>query len=180
MKKNFILFKAYLLAGAFTFSGGMAMLPVIEKELCEKRSLIDKNILYEYTTLSQTFPGVIALTNACFVGKKVNGASGMLFAGIGAILPAYVLMSIATILYRVIPQNGPMLNALVAIRATSASFLFAAAYTIARYNFKSKGSIILAISCFIITIFNIIEAPFLILVSGLIGIIIAHVRKVKR
>ena len=132
MNKNFILLKIYLLAGAFTFSGGMAMLPLIERELCEKYGLIDKESLYEYTALSQTFPGVIALTNACFVGKKINGTNGMIFAGIGAILPAYILMSLATLLYQMLPQQGPVLSPLTAVRATSASFLFPPQFTLNR------------------------------------------------
>ncbi len=177
MKTNFILFKVYLLAGAFTFSGGMAMLPVIERELCGKYDLIDRESLYEYATLSQTFPGVIALTNACFVGKKINGGSGMFFAGIGAILPAYILMSIATMLYQLLPQQGPILSALVAVRATSASFLFAAAYTIAKYNLKSKVNIVIALFCFVCTVFNLIGVPILIVLSALIGVLIVYTRK---
>lgn len=180
MNTNLILLKVYLTAGAFTFSGGMAMLPVIERELCEKYDLIDKKSLYEYTTLSQTFPGVIALTNACFVGKKINGASGMIFAGIGAVLPAYALMSIAAMLYQLLPQQGPMFSALVAIRATSASFLFAAAYTIAKFNLKSRVNICIASSCFICTVLNLIEAPILIVLSALLGVFILHKRKDKK
>lgn len=180
MRKNLILLKVYLLAGAFTFSGGMAMLPVIERELSEKHGLIDKKSLYEYTTLSQTFPGVIALTNACFVGKKINGTRGMIFAGVGAVLPAYILMSIATLLYQMLPQQGPMLSALVAVRATSASFLFAAAYTIARYNLKAKVNIIIALICFVCTALNLIGAPILIVLSALIGVLIVFARKDKK
>lgn len=179
MKKNFILLKVYLLAGTFTFSGGMAMLPVVERELCGKYDLIDKESFYEYATLSQTFPGVIALTNACFVGKKINGVSGMLFAGMGAVLPAYVLMTIATLLYQLLPQQGPIFSALMAVRATSASFLFAAAYTIAKYNLKSKVNILLACSCFVLTAFNLIGAPILIILSALIGIAMVYMRKGK-
>lgn len=180
MKKNLILFKVYLLAGAFTFSGGMAMLPVIERELCRKYGLIDKESLYEYATLAQTFPGVIALTNACFVGKKINGTWGMFFAGIGAVFPAYALMSIATILYQLIPQEGPVLSALTAVRATSASFLFAAAFTIAKFNLKSKLNIALALFCFIFTVFNLLGAPLLILISALVGILMIYIRKDKK
>ncbi|WP_442761052.1 chromate transporter [Paucilactobacillus nenjiangensis] len=43
MNKNMTLFKVYLLAGTFTFSGGMAMIPVIERELCDKLNLITVN-----------------------------------------------------------------------------------------------------------------------------------------
>ncbi len=180
MKKNLILLKVYLLAGTFTFSGGMAMLPVIERELCKKYGLIDKKSLYDYATLAQTFPGVIALTNACFVGKKINGRSGMFFAGMGAILPAYVLMSAATLLYQMLPQQGPALNALAAVRATSASFLFAAAYTIAKHNLKSKINIAIALFCFVCTALHLIGVPLLIILSALVGILMVFIRKDKK
>lgn len=170
MHKNFILFKVYLFAGTFTFSGGMAMLPVIERELCHKHHFISQEDLYEYTTLSQTFPGVIALTNACFVGKKINGTRGMLVAGLGAVLPAYVLMSLATLLYQLIPQDGLVLSMLSAIRATSAAFLFVAAYSIARYSLTSRTTRWLALFCFVFTVLQLLSAPMLIFLAALAGV----------
>ncbi|WP_083378678.1 chromate transporter [Enterococcus timonensis] len=169
MNKNLLLFKVYLMAGTFTFSGGMAMLPVIERELCVKHNLIDRKSLYEYSTLAQTFPGVIALTNACFVGKKINGYSGMLAAGIGAIFPAYVLMSLATILYQLVPQEGIALSILAAVRATSAAFLFSVAISLAKYNLTNKISKGIAIFCFIFSVFHILSAPWLIGIAALLG-----------
>lgn len=180
MNKNMTLFKVYLLAGTFTFSGGMAMLPVIERELCDKLNLITKKDLYEYATLSQTFPGVIALTNACFVGKKVNGTVGMIAAGLGAVLPAYILMSIATVLYQLVPQDGIILSILGAIRATSAAFLITAAYSIARYNLNNVVNIGIALVCFILTIFNLVSAPMLIVLAIVFGIILTYGRQVKK
>ena len=104
----------------------------------------------------------------------------MIFAGIGAILPAYILMSIATLLYQMLPQQGAVLSALTAVRATSASFLFAAAYTIAKYSLKDKVNIIIALICFICTVLNLVKAPVLIVVSALIGIFIIFTRKDKK
>lgn len=177
MKKNLILFKTYLLAGTFTFSGGLAMLPIIEKELCEKYELIDKESFYEYAALSQTFPGIIALNNAFLIGKKISGVSGMIFAGLAAVLPAYVLMALATMLYKLIPQNGTVMAAMTGVRASSAAFLFAAAYTTARYNLKSKINIFIAILCFVLTLFNLLDVPILIILSALIGILYMKLRK---
>lgn len=177
MQKNLVLFKVYLMAGTFTFSGGMAMLPLVERELCTKRDLISQEELHEFTTLSQVFPGVIALTSACFVGKKINGKSGMFFAGLGAILPAYVLMSVATILYDFLPKEGAVLNALTAIRATSASFLFLAAYTIARFNLKEKKLLLFSLIAFLLTVFNLLSAPKLIIVGALCGVLVVKWKK---
>nr|WP_225046849.1 chromate transporter [Lacticaseibacillus kribbianus] len=42
MTTNWLLFRIYFMASGFTFSGGMAMLPVIERELCDRRQLISQ------------------------------------------------------------------------------------------------------------------------------------------
>ncbi|MEG0256331.1 MAG: chromate transporter [Vagococcus sp.] len=177
MKKNLVLLKVYLMAGAFTFSGGMAMLPLVERELCDKREWIERKELHEYTTLSQVFPGVIALTNACFIGRKVNGKMGMFFAGVGAVLPAFILMSLATYFYDLVPKEGAVLSALTGIRATSAAFLFLAAYTLAKFNLKDKLTICLSLLAFFLTIFNLLSAPRLILVAVVIGAVSAIFKK---
>lgn len=170
MHKNWLLFRIYLMAGTFTFSGGMAMLPVIERELCQKRHLLSKKDLYEYTTLSQTFPGVIALTNACFVGAKVNGKKGMLAAGLGAILPAFILMLLATIAYQLVPQAGVWLSVMGAIRTASAAFLFSAAYRLARYNLNDLNSLMIAGGCLVITLLGLLSTPTLIIIAAGLGI----------
>lgn len=177
MKKNFLLFKTYLLAGTFTFSGGLAMLPIIEKDLCQKYKLISKEDFYEYAALSQTFPGIIALNNAFLVGKKINGVAGMAFAGLAAVLPAYVFMAIAALLYNLIPKSGPVVAAMTGVRAASAAFLFAAAYTTARYNLKSIVNIFIAILCFILTLFSLLDVPVLIVLSALIGVLYMKLKK---
>lgn len=171
MQKNWLLFKIYLIAGTFTFSGGMAMLPVIEREVVTKHHLMSRDELYEYSTLAQTFPGVIALTNACFVGRKINGRSGMFWAGFGAVLPAFVLMLLATMLYQLIPQHGVTLAIMSAIRAASAAFLFSAAYSLARYNLHDWASILLALLCLVATLFSLASAPTLIIIAAALGII---------
>lgn len=60
-----------------------------EKELCEKRIWLDKEVLYNDAAIAQTMPGVIALNNALLVGKRVNGVIGMLTAGFGSIFQRY-------------------------------------------------------------------------------------------
>ncbi|WP_262316371.1 chromate transporter [Lacticaseibacillus parakribbianus] len=177
MTTNWLLFRIYFMASGFTFSGGMAMLPVIERELCDRRHLITKAALYEYTTLSQSLPGVIAVTNACFVGRKINGRAGMLAAGIGAVLPAFTLMLAATAAYQQIPRAGVWLAVMQAIRAASAAFLFTAAYRLAKYNLTDPVAIGLAAFCLLATVLGLLTTPLLIVAAGAIGLIAYRPRK---
>ena len=104
----------------------------------------------------------------------------MIAAGLGAVLPAYILMSIATVLYQLVPQDGIILSILGAIRATSAAFLITAAYSIARYNLNNVVNIGISLVCFILTIFNLVSAPMLIVLAIVFGIILTYGRQVKK
>lgn len=169
-KKNIILFYVYLMAGTFTFSGGMAMLPLIEKELCEKRPWLEKEVLYDDAAIGQTMPGVIALNNALLVGKRINGLPGMLVAGFGAVFPAVFLMSLATYFYQLLPNSGPILTALSAIRGTSAAFLFAACYSLARFNLETNMLKFIALGAFLLATFSLLPVPGIIILSALLGV----------
>lgn len=101
----------------------------------------------------------------------------MFFAGLGAILPAYILMTLATILYSFLPQEGPILMALTGVRATSGAFLIAAALTIAKFNLKNRIYQLIALLCFLLTVIPLVSTPILILASGMAAMIIYYFKK---
>jgi len=178
-KKYFALFYIFLKASTFTFGGGLAMIPVIERDVVDKNHLLEKDEFMEYATLSQTMPGVIALNCAALVGRSAAGTAGMLMAGFGAILPTFVLMVAATILAEMIPQEGPLLGAMRAIRASSAALVISAAVSLGKYNIKTGFSIILMIAAFFLLVVGNIGAPLLVLLSGAAGIIYQTIRRRK-
>ena len=179
LQKDLSLLKVFLMAGAFTFSGGMAMLPVIQKELVAKKQMITEEDLYEYAAIAQTLPGVIALSTACFVGKKCNGNRGLVVAGIGAILPAYILMTLATILYQYLPGSGPVVMALTGIRATCSVFVLAAAISIIKYHVKSIFTWGIASFCFVTISFLGMSAPIVMIISAVLGVLVGTAKNNK-
>ena len=165
--KAWPLFYTFFKAGTFTFAGGLAMLPIIQKDVVEKYQLMDADTFLEYATLSQTLPGAIALNCACFVGKKTAGVLGMLVAGIGATISAFVLMLLATMAIQLIPQEGPMMGAMQCIRAASSALILSAAFSLGRYNIKSRFAVIMMLAVF--------GAVFLLHVNALVMVFIAGV-----
>ena len=173
MKKNFQnlwpLFVIFFKAGTFTFAGGLAMLPIIEKDVVEKYKLVDRETFLEYATLSQTLPGVIALNCSTFVGRHAAGTIGMLVAGLGATVSAFVIMLLVTIAIQYVPQSGPVIGAMRCIRAASAAFILSAAFSLGRHNLKSSFAIIIMLASFTAVFFLKISTPLVVLASGVIG-----------
>lgn len=174
MKKNKLkllweLFLIFFKAGTFTFAGGLAMLPVIEKDVVEKYKVMPREDFLEYATLSQTLPGVIALNCASFVGRRAAGIPGMLCAGFGATVSAFVLMILATVLLGLIPKEGPVAGAFIAIRASSAALVLSAAFTLGRHNIKGIFSVIIMFAAFSAVVFLNVSAPAVVLIAGAAG-----------
>lgn len=176
----FALFLTFLKASTFTFAGGLAVIPAIERDAVEKYQLITKDDFMEYATLSQTMPGVIALNCATLVGRRAAGFPGMLAAGLGAILPPFALMVVATILANMIPQQGPLLGAMQGIRAASAALVLSAAFSLGRYNLKSAFSVLLMIAAFLLVVIGNVGAPLIVLLSGIAGYLYQRIRRYRK
>ena len=174
-KDNFIklfrLFTVFFKAGTFTFAGGLAMLPVIQKDIVEKYEFMPEEDFLEYATLAQTLPGIIALNCAVFVGRRTAGTAGMLVAGFGATFSAFVLMIAATILLQFIPREGALVGAFRGIGAASAAIVLSAAFSIGRHNLKSAFAIIIMTIVFILVLLVKVGAVTVIIAAGVIGYI---------
>ena len=175
--KYWALFKTFLKASAFTFGGGLAIITVIQRDMVQKYQLLSKDEFMEYATLSQTMPGVIALNCATLVGRHAAGMPGMLAAGFGAILPTFVLMVVATVLAKMIPQQGPLMGAMRGIRAASAALVVSAAFSLGKYNIKTAFSIVLMLAAFLLVVLGNLGAPTIVVLSGAAGCVYQRVRR---
>lgn len=86
------LFTAFAKVGACTFGGGYAMLPILQRELVEKRAWTSEEELSDYFAIGQCTPGVIAVNTATFVGHKLRGPAGGVVATLGVVFPSVVII----------------------------------------------------------------------------------------
>ncbi|MDD4797646.1 MAG: chromate transporter [Eubacteriales bacterium] len=173
------LFIIFFKAGTFTFAGGLAMLPVIEKDVVEKYRMMGKEEFLEYATLAQTLPGVIALNCATFVGRRAAGTIGMLVASFGATFSAFFIMLAATIALQYIPQTGPVVGAMRCIRAASAALILSAAFSLGAHNLKTSFAIIMMLASFALVFFFDVSTPLVVLAAGIAGYVYQRIRAKK-
>ncbi len=94
MKQLWKLFYTFFKIGLFTFGGGYAMLPLIQKEIVEKEKWATEEDVMNYFAVGQCTPGVIAVNTATFVGYKNKGVFGGIFATLGVICPSIIIITI--------------------------------------------------------------------------------------
>ena len=94
MKELVEMFLAFAKIGVMTFGGGYAMLPILQRELVEKREWVTEEELMDYFAIGQCTPGIIAVNTATFIGQKRRGNIGGIAATLGVVFPSLVIISI--------------------------------------------------------------------------------------
>ena len=94
------LFLTFLKVGALTFGGGYAMIPIIQNEVTKKRKWITDAEILDIIVISETTPGPIAVNTATYVGYKVNGILGSIFATFGLALPSFIIIFVISYFYK--------------------------------------------------------------------------------
>jgi chromate transporter len=86
------LFYTYLKIGTFTLGGGYAMLPLIQREVVDRKGWIDEEEFLNMIALAQAAPGLIAVNSAIFIGWRIGGRKGVAGAVLGAVLPSFLII----------------------------------------------------------------------------------------
>ena len=104
------IFYSFFKIGLFTLGGGFAMIPLIEREVIERRGWIAKDDFVDMLVLAQSAPGPIALNTAVFAGYKVRGFAGAMAAVLGVVVPSFSIILLVAIFFSNIRYN-PVVDA---------------------------------------------------------------------
>jgi chromate transporter len=110
------LFCTFFRIGAFTFGGGYAMLPMLQREIVEKKKWAAEEDLLDYFAVGQCTPGVIAVNTATFVGYKTAGIPGGIMATLGVVAPSLVIITAIAALLSNFAHYPAVRNAFAGIR----------------------------------------------------------------
>lgn len=171
LRKLLKVFWIFFKVGSFTFGGGLAMLPLIEKEVVDKQKWIDDDEILDVFAIAQSVPGVIAINSAIFVGNKIMGLSGAIAAALGVILPAFIsIILIMEILVGL--QDSPYVEKVFGgIKAASAALILLSAIKLGKGALKNKAAYVVAAASFLMIIVLDIHAAWAIILGGLVGYI---------
>ena len=92
VKKLFKIFWSMFKIGLCTFGGGYAMIAVIERELIEKQKIMGHDEFLDIIAIAESTPGPLAVNCATYIGYKVAGVLGSIFATFGVVLPSFVII----------------------------------------------------------------------------------------
>lgn len=179
MKEYFELFISFAKIGAFTFGGGYAMLPLLQKEVVEKKKWTTNEEIMDYYAVGQCTPGIIAVNTATFIGYYQKGILGAIIATFGIIFPSIVIILLIAGFLQNFSDLPLIQHALAGIRVAVCVLVLNAIIKMFHTGVKDMiGICIFSISLFVAYL-SIIPTLWIIIASAICGIIIQSVRLKK-
>ena len=126
------LFFTFFKVGLFTFGGGWAMIPLIEKEVVDKQGLLDKEEFLDAVVVGQSMPGVMAVNVAILVGNKMYGFKGSLVATLGAVLPSFTIILLIAMFFSKFYEIPTIKAIFKGIRPAVVALIIAPVFTTAK------------------------------------------------
>ena len=171
------LFAAFFRIGAFTFGGGYAMIPLIQREVVENKKWATDEEILEIIAIAESTPGPIAINTATFVGTRTAGFWGAACATFGVVLPSFLIILPISYVLKEFQELQAVQYAFNGIRAGVLALLLKSLWTMYKKCPKGLVSYILMAAAFLITAF--LDVPVLVVLIGcaVVGLVTSYVAK---
>ena len=170
-KDLFQIFGAFFRIGAFTFGGGYAMIPLIQKEAVEKHGWVSDDDILEILAIAESTPGPIAINSATFIGYRAAGIFGSMMATLGVVLPSFVIILALSFILREFQELEVVRYAFAGIRAGVLALLCKSLWTLYKKSPKGWPAYVVMVASFVLTAFFDINVLFVIVGCAVFGLI---------
>ena len=126
------LFLTFAKVGVCTFGGGYAMLPILQREVVEKKGWATEEELTDYFAIGQCTPGVIAVNTGTFIGQKLKGIPGGILATLGVVFPSIVIIMILAAFIQNFAHLPVVIHAFAGVRACICALILSSIIKLAK------------------------------------------------
>ncbi len=180
MKELFKLYKAFFMIGAFTFGGGYAMLPMLEKEVVNKNKWATMEEISNYFAIGQCTPGIIAVNTATFVGYKQKKDIGGIIATLGVVTPSMIIILVLSGILQQIFDYPIVKSAFLGISVGVCALLVQALFKLAKSGIKDAYTTVVAVISAVVSVFLKLSPILIVVITAVITLLYkAILRKFK-
>lgn len=179
MWKLIDLFITFIKVGTFTIGGGYAMIPLIEKEVVDRKKWIGRDDFLDMLALAQSSPGPIAVNVSVFVGYKVAGVLGSIIAVLGAILTAFLILLFVAMYFIGVRNNAIVESAFKGMRPAVTALIAAPVIRMGKDAKINKKTIFIPLAAIVVVTFLKLSPIYVIIASAAGGIAWGFVRRRK-
>lgn len=171
IKRLLSLFLAFAKIGLFTFGGGMAMLPMLEKECVDNHRWVTKEQMLDIYAIGQCTPGIIAVNTATFIGYKEERIIGSVFATLGIVSPSFLIILLVASVLSQFSSNVYVINAFKGVRVVVCALISGSVIKLSKNAIINVEKFIIALCALLLQLFLNVS-PIVIVLSVIIYSII--------
>ena len=173
------LFWTFAKMGVMTFGGGMAMLPILQREVVDSKGWATEEELTDYYAIGQCTPGIIAVNTATFIGQKCGGVSGGIAATLGLVFPSVVIISILAGLISNFADLSWVKNAFAGIQVCVCVLIFNAVLKLLKKSVVDKRTAAIFVVVLLGGVFLKLSPVWFVIGSALAGILLKNLEVKK-
>jgi chromate transporter len=155
-----------------TFGGGYAMLPILQREVVEKRAWATEEEMADYYAVGQCTPGIIAVNVATFLGNRRGGVPGAVAATLGQVFPSLVIISVIAGLLTNFADFQVVQDAFSGIRACVCVLIFNAVLKLFRTGVVDKATLAIFVAVLLAAALTNLSPVVFVLAAGVLGVLI--------
>lgn len=179
MRELLELYLTFCRIGGFTFGGGYSMLPMIQKEVVEKRGWATEEEILNYYAVGQCTPGVIAVNTSTFIGYKRRGIIGGIVATAGMITPSLIIIMVIAAFLQNFAHIEFVQHAFAGIRVAVAALVIQAVVKMWKSGIRDAIGFIIFILAFAVSLVFDVSPIYVVIGSITVGIAVS-VLKARR
>ena len=173
------LYITFVRIGCVNFGGGYAMLPLLERELVDKRHWTTMDDLRDYFSIGQCTPGIIALNVSTFIGEKKAGVVGALCATVGFLTgPITIILIIAAFLSNFADLEFVQ-HAFAGIRVCVCVLIFNTVLKLAKKAIVDWKTFLIFLAILLLAVFTDLSPVLFVLGAAVCGIILKSLEAKK-
>lgn len=172
MKELWVLFWSFAKMGVITFGGGMAMLPILQREVVDHRHWATEEELVDYYAISQCTPGIIAVNVSTFIGQKHKGIAGGIVATLGVVFPSLVIISVLAGLITNFSHLIWVQNAFAGIQVCVCVLIFNSVRKLLKKSVVDKRTAVIFVLVMLCSTLLNVSPVWFVVISALAGIVL--------
>ncbi len=178
MKRLLLMCILFFKLGIVNFGGGYALLPLLSRELVDKKHWTTDTELADYYAVGQCTPGAIAVNVSTFIGFKICGMLGGILATISFVLPAFIIIFIIATVLTNFSDNPFVVNALAGINVVVFILILSAIFKLSKKSIIDIWGLLIAVTVAALSIFvDVIPLYVYVIVAAILGLVINLIKE---
>ena len=179
MKLLWSLFSTFFRIGLFTFGGGYAMLPMLQREVVDKHGWADEPEVLDFYAVAQCTPGIIAVNTATFIGYKKAKTPGAIIATAGICAPSLLIIVIIAAFIQNFLQYEVVGHAMAGVQVAVAALIINVAVGMWKKGVKDVLTFILFILAAVAALVFAVSPILIVVAAAVTGIVSERIKKTR-